>query len=373
MSVENEDASCCCASCGAVEDDDIKLMPCNGCDLVRYCGEACQELHRPEHAGKCRKRAAELREELSLMTSCCASCGVAEVDDIKLLKECDNCDLVRYCSDECQRDHWSQHEEACKKRAAELRDELLFRQPESSYLGDCPICCLPIPLDKSKSGAQACCSKRICNGCHHANQKRELRARCVQKCPFCREPLPTTEEEGDKLNMKRIEANDPFAIYQQGAAQYMKGDYHGAFDNYTKAAALGDVEAQYQLSVLYDEGKGVEKDEGKRIQLLEEAAIGGHPTARWNLGCHENNNGNAERAVKHLRIAATQGDDDSMKALMSFFRIGRVSKEDLAATLRAKKAAVDATKSPQRKEAEELSNIYRKFLEGSQQSEAFSF
>ena len=34
-----------------------------------------------------------------------------------------------------------------RKRAAVLRDELLFKQPESSHLGDCPICCLPLPLD----------------------------------------------------------------------------------------------------------------------------------------------------------------------------------------------------------------------------------
>eukprot|EP00984_Skeletonema_dohrnii_P030670 scaffold22342_cov61-Skeletonema_dohrnii-CCMP3373.AAC.1 len=52
-------------------------------------------------------------------TSCCASCGVAEIDEVKF-KECANCDLVRYCSDECQENHKSQHEEDCKKRAAEL-------------------------------------------------------------------------------------------------------------------------------------------------------------------------------------------------------------------------------------------------------------
>ena len=60
----SEGKSFSCASCGAVEDDDIKLVPCNGCDLVRYCSEACRELHRPAHAGKCRKREAELRDEL---------------------------------------------------------------------------------------------------------------------------------------------------------------------------------------------------------------------------------------------------------------------------------------------------------------------
>ena len=52
---------------------------------------------------------------------CCASCGIAEVDEIKLM-ECDACDLVRYCSDKCQQDHSQQHGTVCKERAAELRD-----------------------------------------------------------------------------------------------------------------------------------------------------------------------------------------------------------------------------------------------------------
>ena len=81
--------------------------------------------------------------------NCCASCGIAEVDDIKS-KECDGCDLVRYCSDECQKDHRPEHEAMCKERVAELRDEILFKQPESSHLGDCPICCLPTPIDDKK-------------------------------------------------------------------------------------------------------------------------------------------------------------------------------------------------------------------------------
>ena len=100
--------------------------------------------------------------------SCCASCGKAEIDDIKL-KDCDGCDLVRYCSDECMEDHKLQHKEDCKKRAAELRDELLFKQPESTHLGDCPICSLPLSVDPMKSIIYTCCSKLICKGCDHAN------------------------------------------------------------------------------------------------------------------------------------------------------------------------------------------------------------
>eukprot|EP00985_Skeletonema_marinoi_P030204 scaffold31073_cov81-Skeletonema_marinoi.AAC.1 len=102
---------------------------------------------------------------------CCASCGVAEVDDVKL-KDCSACDLVRYCSDECQNDHRPQHKGACKKRAAELRDEILFKQPESSDLGDCPICCLPLSLDRNLSILNECCGKLVCVGCDYANLKR---------------------------------------------------------------------------------------------------------------------------------------------------------------------------------------------------------
>ena len=106
----------------------------------------------------------------------CASCGVAENDDIKL-KKCNGCFLVKYCGVKCQKAHRKLHKRACKKRAAELRDELLFKQPEYSHLGDCPICCLPLPLDAMKSGMHLCCSQVICNGCNYANQMRELKER----------------------------------------------------------------------------------------------------------------------------------------------------------------------------------------------------
>ena len=56
--------------------------------------------------------------------------------------------------------------------------------------------------------------------------------------------------------------------------------------------------------------------------------------------------------MKHHIIAANQGCDHSIKTLMDAFRKGSVKKEVLAAALRAPKAAVDATKNPQRDEAE---------------------
>eukprot|EP00984_Skeletonema_dohrnii_P036506 scaffold37538_cov250-Skeletonema_dohrnii-CCMP3373.AAC.2 len=78
---------------------------------------------------------------------------------------------------------------------------------------------------------------------------------------------------------------------------------------------------------MYNNAEGVEEDSGKKLYHLELAAIGGHLTARYYLGYDEEESGNRR--------------DQS----------GFVSREDLAA-LRAHQAAVDATKSHQRKVAE---------------------
>eukprot|EP00984_Skeletonema_dohrnii_P000322 scaffold110_cov89-Skeletonema_dohrnii-CCMP3373.AAC.6 len=154
--------------------------------------------------------------------------------------------------------------------------------------------------------------------------------------------------------MKRVAANDPVAMRRKGTQQYRKGDYRSAFEYYVKATELGDVDAKYKLARMYEFGKGVEKDGGKEIHCLEEAAIGGHHVARYRLGLIEWNNGNNERALKHFIIAARLGENDSIKVLMDAFRNGQVSKDDLASALRAHQAAVDATKSPQREAAEAL-------------------
>ena len=287
-------------------------------------------------------------------TMLCASCGIAGAggDDIKL-KKCGSCDLVRYCSDECQDDHLPQHEEECKKRAAELRDKLLFRQPENSHLGDCPLCCLPLPIDEKQCILASCCSNTICNGCDYANQKREVKGRIQPKCAFCRKDLPHTDKEANERVMKRIEANDPVAMCSMGMQRYLERDYETAFEYWTRAASLGDIKAHYQLSCLYDDGQFVEKDEKKLCHHLTEAAIGGHPEARHILGCVEGRNGRVDRAVKHIIISAQLGYDQSLQKLKDLYKAGHVSKEDLTAALRGHYAAIAATKSAQREEAAE--------------------
>ena len=284
---------------------------------------------------------------------CCSSCGVAEIDDIKL-KPCDGCDLVRYCSDECKEDYRREHETSCKERAAELRDEILFRQPESTHLGDCPICFLPLPLEAwaGKRSLLPCCSTWICDGCLYAENARQHRQNVQdKKCPFCRHSLTNTNEE--ELLMKRVEANDPNALRQMGQKHFQREEFFAAFRYWIKAAKLGDAVAHHKLALLYSEGEGVENDE-KKIFHFEEAAIAGHPLARHDLGIHESRGERFERAVKHWIIAANLGNDKSLQELKNCYKDGLITNDDLAAAIRAHHAALAARKSPQRREAEEL-------------------
>ena len=294
--------------------------------------------------------------EIDNTMMCCAACGITGGDDdIKLMK-CTACHLVRYCSVKCQKDHRPKHKKACKKRAAELREELLFKQPEGRNNGDCPICCHPLPLDGNQFTFTACCCKLICLGCSYAHQQRELQQKLELKCAFCRQALPDTDEQLYELLMKRIEVNDPTAFWAMGNRREREGDYIGAFEYLSKAAKLGNMNAHYEISLLYQKGQGVEVDLKKECYHLEEAAIGGHGDARHNLGHRELQSLRFDRAMKHFIIAAKLGVDESLGMLKESSEVGLVRNEDLAAAHRAHKAAVDATKTPQREAVKNFLN-----------------
>jgi TPR repeat protein len=170
--------------------------------------------------------------------------------------------------------------------------------------------------------------------------------------------MPNTDEEIDQNYMERAKANDPRALFNMGSKCNAEGDYEGAIEYWTKAAALGEMDAHYNLSLMYHEGYGeIEKDEKKDMHHMEEAAIGGHPQARFNLGCTEYENGMHERAAKHFIIAANLGFDRALEALKDGFAKGLVGKDDYAAALRGHQTAVDATKSEQREEAYEFGSL----------------
>ena len=278
----------------------------------------------------------------------CANCGASEGEDIKL-KTCTGCKSVKYCGVKCQKEHRPKHKRSCKKGAAELYDEILFKQPECSHLGDCPICFLPLPVGVDEgSPTLHCCSKTLCFACHYSNVKREREEGTDHVCPFCRAPKPENCQELEDGWRDRAESNDPPAIRELGTKHQENGDYRNAFKYFSKSAALGDTTAIADLGMMYMNGQGVERDVSKAINLLEKASIAGHPVARCYVGGFDWNNGRKERAVKHWKISSKLGDIQSMSYLEMACDFGFINKDDFAAALREHQAAVEAMKSPMR-------------------------
>ena len=231
---------------------------------------------------------------------------------------------------------------------AEIPDEILFKQPESSHLGDCPICFLPLPLAANKSTVLVCCCKRVCYGCAHQNAVREINDKLKQRCPFCRKEVSKSPKDTYKDLMKRAQANDPVAMREVAMKRDHAGDDATALTWYKKAAKSGDAGAHYNLGVMFKDGQGVERNRRMEIYHYQEAAVRGHHMARHNLGCYEGLYGRYDRAVKHFLIGARLGDDNAIQRLKKCYKDGHVSKEEFAAALRAYQAAFEATRSPQR-------------------------
>ena len=140
----------------------------------------------------------------------CANCGKGE-ENSGDLKACTACKLVKYCNRECQIAHRPLHKKICKKRAAELHDEALFKGHPPNE--DCPICFLPLPLDIYKTTFNACCGKGICNGCIDAMHEEASGRGKINICAFCREPNPISDEEAIQRIQKLKESDHAYAFY----------------------------------------------------------------------------------------------------------------------------------------------------------------
>ena len=300
---------------------------------------------------------------------CCAECGEEGGVSLKMCKACMH---ARYCSAACQRNHWPKHKKQCKFRAAELRDEALFKDPPPKE--DCPICFVPMPArliysislppatlssvpiydfaianeGLAKEDMQeyySCCGKHICRGCIHSF----IQSGNDEKCPFCNSDCNKTEEERVQEMMRRVAANDAASIYML-AGSYRHGlngfqqDQTRAMELFTKSAELGSSKAHNNLADIYHDGGNLKKTKFHH----EAAAMAGHEEARCIIGIFEYNSGNVERAVKHWTIAASSGDYVAMHELRVGFEKGYVSRESIDSTLIAYNASCAEMRSEAR-------------------------
>jgi len=200
----------------------------------------------------------------------------------------------------------------------------------------------------------SCCGKVICSGCIYAVKARN--GGYYGLCPFCRTPVPSSDEEMVERNKKRMKLNDATAFYNIGTF-YTEGlyglpqDHAKALEHYHRAAEFGYSEANYNIGSAYYNGDGVERNNKRAKHYYELAAMRGHVMARHNIGTLEEEGNNIDRALKHYTIAVEGGSKKSLENIKVLYMEGHVAKDDYAKALRSYQAYLDDIKSDQRDQA----------------------
>ena len=123
-----------------------------------------------------------------------------------------------------------------------------------------------------------------------------------------------------------------WADFKTGMDAYQRGDYATALAEWQPLAEQGQAVAQYQLGLLYANGKGATKDDAKARQWYEKAAVQGHTEAQVNLGVMlmyaRGGQQDYKMAVYYLRQAANQGNDLAQRKLGQMYERGEGVQQD---------------------------------------------
>ena len=217
---------------------------------------------------------------------------------------------------------------------------------------ECPICMIPLPLIDSEIRFMTCCGKSLCMGCTIKNILSDMKKGTPsdkRKCAFCRLPISKNNMKALKKLMKN---NNPEAFMAM-AQEYKSGEDvfqsdTKALEMYAHAAELDLANAFDHIGYSYREGILVEQDTSKALVFYEIAAKKGSLMAHQYLASFHVKNGNIDISIRHLTVAASAGDQDSMDLLMKAYKDKLLSKEELTQTLRAFQEAKDLMKSEDR-------------------------
>ena len=116
------------------------------------------------------------------------------------------------------------------------------------------------------------------------------------------------------------------ADFDKGLKAAQSGDFKTALAEWTPLAERGNVAAQGNLGLIYDNGRGVPENKKTAVKWYTKAAEQGHPKSQFNLGyMYDNGLGvpeNDKTAVKWYTKAAEQGEIDAQTNLGAFYQYG---------------------------------------------------
>ena len=212
----------------------------------------------------------------------CANCGAPEgkVYGVTVHRPCSKCGITYYCSVICQKHHWKEggHKKHCVAKeersasaaatsAAEEEDDgggagaiggggSAKPQKERDKDNECAICLEDLDDPEFGPAQILDCTHRFHRACVE-----ELRSRGVQQtCPMCRAKLPDSAQKmfDDAVTIyfpietrmrQSDESRDPLSRREQRQMDEVVRLWEGA-------AEQGHADAQYNLGVMYDHGRG---------------------------------------------------------------------------------------------------------------------
>ncbi len=125
-----------------------------------------------------------------------------------------------------------------------------------------------------------------------------------------------------------------WAGFDEGMAAYQRGDYATALREWRPLAEQGGAYAQYNLGIMYDNGKGVSQDYAKALQWYRKAAEQGNAGAQYNLGfMYSNGHGVPQdyaKALQWWRKAAEHGYTKAQSKLGFMYSNGEGVFQDYA-------------------------------------------
>ena len=127
-----------------------------------------------------------------------------------------------------------------------------------------------------------------------------------------------------------------WAGFDEGVAAYDRGDYATALREWRPLAKQGNANAQYNLGIMYNNGRGVPQDFAEAVKWYSKAAEQGMAEAQVNLGVmymYYNGHGvpqDLAEVVKWNRMAAEQGDAGAQYNLGVMYDNGQGVPQDYA-------------------------------------------
>lgn len=136
---------------------------------------------------------------------------------------------------------------------------------------------------------------------------------------------------------KAAERGDPDAQFNLGVlydnGRFVPRDYAEAVKWYRKASDKGVVAAQFNLALMYREGHGVDRNDSEAVKWYRKAAENGSAAAQFNLSLMYDKGDGIEQdydaAAKWCRLAAEQGHRDAQYNLGQMYRHGQGVPRDM--------------------------------------------